>query len=99
KLQVKPIPVSRRNAPAVDAKEDTAALSFKHTTSLPISTQEMRSVPEQTVPAEISSTDDSISASNKTHSPVPEESIMGKVGPSDKETVELGSGQITPIAT
>ncbi|XP_050949960.1 transcription factor TFIIIB component B'' homolog isoform X4 [Labeo rohita] len=114
KLQVKPIPVSRRNAPAVDAKEDTAALSLKHTTSLPISTQETRSVQEQTVPAVISSTDDSVSTSNKTHSPVPEESvqegpshgIMGGVGTSGKETNELSSGsdsqgvsQITPVAT
>ncbi|XP_052444609.1 uncharacterized protein zgc:162472 isoform X2 [Carassius gibelio] len=32
KLQVKPIPVSRRNTRGGDAKEDTAALSFKQTT-------------------------------------------------------------------
>ncbi|RXN12954.1 transcription factor TFIIIB component B-like protein [Labeo rohita] len=76
--------------------------------------QGTRSVQEQTVPAVISSTDDSISTSNKTHSPVPEESvqegpshgIMGGVGTSGKETNELSSGsdsqgvsQITPVAT
>ncbi|KAL1253272.1 hypothetical protein QQF64_017965 [Cirrhinus molitorella] len=125
KLQVKPIPVSRKNTRGVDAKEDTAALSFKQTTSLPISTQETRSVQEQTVPAVISSTADSISTtisserrattdhsanSDKTQLPVSEESvkegssqgIMGKVGHSDKETVEIaqqGASQITPIAT
>ncbi|XP_073680707.1 uncharacterized protein [Garra rufa] len=108
KLQVKPITVSRRNAQGVDAKEDTAALSSKQTISLPISIQETRSVPEQTVPAVISSKDDSISAtisnkeattdhsaiSDNTCSPLTEESegIIVKVGLSDKETVELASG-------
>lgn len=62
KLQVKPIPISRRNARGVDAKEDTAALSLKETTSLPISTRETRSVPEQTVPSAVSTTDNSTSA-------------------------------------
>ncbi|XP_077050125.1 uncharacterized protein LOC143697070 isoform X2 [Siphateles boraxobius] len=62
KLQVKPIPISRRNARGVDAKEDTAVLSLKETTSLPISTRETRSVPEQTVPAAVSTTDNSTSA-------------------------------------
>ncbi|XP_026090177.1 transcription factor TFIIIB component B'' homolog isoform X3 [Carassius auratus] len=90
KLQVKPTPVSRRNAQGVDAKEDTAALSLKQTTSLPISTQKTRSVPEQTLPAVISSTNNSISAtisergattdhsatSDNTCSPVPEASIQ-----------------------
>ncbi|XP_059398864.1 transcription factor TFIIIB component B'' homolog isoform X2 [Carassius carassius] len=90
KLQVKPTPVSRRNAQGVDAKEDTAALSLKQTTSLPISTQKTRSVPEQTLPAVISSTNNSISAtisergattdhsatSDKTCSPVPEASVQ-----------------------
>ncbi|XDV38402.1 hypothetical protein PO909_007820 [Leuciscus waleckii] len=62
KLPVKPIPISRRNARGVDAKEDTAALSLKETTSLPISTRETRSVPEQTVSAAVSTTDNSASA-------------------------------------
>ncbi|XP_048021075.1 transcription factor TFIIIB component B'' homolog isoform X4 [Megalobrama amblycephala] len=62
KLQVKPIPISRRNAQGVHAKEDTAELSLKETTSLPISTRAMRSRPEQTVPAAISTTDNSTSA-------------------------------------
>lgn len=43
KLQVKPIPVSRRNTRGGDAKEDTAAISFKQTTSLPVSTRETSS--------------------------------------------------------
>ncbi|XP_056114314.1 transcription factor TFIIIB component B'' homolog isoform X2 [Rhinichthys klamathensis goyatoka] len=63
KLQVKPIPISRRNARGVNAKEDTAALSLKETSPLPISTRETRSVPEQTVPAAVSTTDNSTSAS------------------------------------
>uniref|UniRef100_A0A8C1WLW8 Myb-like domain-containing protein n=1 Tax=Cyprinus carpio TaxID=7962 RepID=A0A8C1WLW8_CYPCA len=104
KLQVKPIPVSRRNAQGVDAKKDTAALSLKQTTSLPISSQETRSVPEQSVPAVISSTNNSGSAtisdrgatSDNTRSSVPEasvqEGIMGKADLSGKETVELASG-------
>ncbi|KAF4098800.1 hypothetical protein G5714_020830 [Onychostoma macrolepis] len=105
KLQVKPIPVSRRNARGGDAKEDTAALSFKQTTSLPISIRDTRSVPEQTVPAVISSTDDLISTtdvsvtSGNPRSPVSEESvqecssqgIMGNVDLSGKETVEVAS--------
>ncbi|KAK7143231.1 hypothetical protein R3I93_014405 [Phoxinus phoxinus] len=62
KLQVKPIPISRRNARGVAAKEDTAALSLKETTSLPISTRETRAVPEQTAPAAVSTTDNSTSA-------------------------------------
>ncbi|XP_039543895.1 transcription factor TFIIIB component B'' homolog isoform X3 [Pimephales promelas] len=62
KLQVKPIPISRRNARGVDAKEETAALSLKETTPLSISTRETRSVPEQTVPADVSTTDNSTSA-------------------------------------
>ncbi|XP_051732942.1 transcription factor TFIIIB component B'' homolog isoform X1 [Ctenopharyngodon idella] len=61
KLQVKPIPISSRNTRGVHAKEDTAELSLKETTSLPISTRETRSKPEQTVPAAISTTDNSTS--------------------------------------
>lgn len=98
KLQVKPIPVSRRNAQGVDAKKDTAALSLKQTTSLPISSQETRSVPEQSVPAVISSTNNSGSAtisdrgattdhsasSGNTSSSVPEASVQeGIMGKAD----------------
>ncbi|XP_067279050.1 transcription factor TFIIIB component B'' homolog isoform X2 [Pseudorasbora parva] len=60
KLQVKPIPISKRNARGAHAKEDTAVLSLKETTSLPISTDETRSVAEQSAPVAIS-TDNSTS--------------------------------------
>ncbi|XP_051536750.1 transcription factor TFIIIB component B'' homolog isoform X2 [Myxocyprinus asiaticus] len=56
KLQVKPNPVSRRNARGTHAKEDTPELSLEKTTSLPISTQETISVPDETVQAAISTT-------------------------------------------
>ncbi|XP_051960769.1 transcription factor TFIIIB component B'' homolog isoform X2 [Xyrauchen texanus] len=55
KLQIKPNPVSRRNARGAHAKEDTPELSLKETTSLLIS-QETISVPDKTVQAPISTT-------------------------------------------
>ncbi|XP_042604103.1 transcription factor TFIIIB component B'' homolog isoform X4 [Cyprinus carpio] len=113
KLQVKPIPVSRRNARGGDAKEDTAALSFKQTTSLPVSTQETRSVPEQTVPAVISSTDDSISTtisdreattdlsetSDNTRSPVSEDSVQEGSSQGIMGKVDLSGKETVELAS
>ncbi|XP_016311536.1 transcription factor TFIIIB component B'' homolog isoform X4 [Sinocyclocheilus anshuiensis] len=113
KLPVKPIPVSRRNAQGVDAKEDTAALSLKQTTSLPISTQETRSVPEQTVPAVISSTNNSISAtisdrgattdhsatSDNTRSPVPEASVQEGPSQGIMGKVDLSGKETVELAS
>ncbi|XP_016126823.1 transcription factor TFIIIB component B'' homolog, partial [Sinocyclocheilus grahami] len=113
KLPVKPIPVSRRNAQGVDAKEDTAALSLKQTTSLPISTQETRSVPEQTVPAVISSTNNSISAtisdrgaitdhsatSDNTRSPVPEASVQDGPSQGIMGKVDLSGKETVELAS
>ncbi|XP_073790695.1 uncharacterized protein isoform X5 [Danio rerio] len=104
KLQVKPIPVMRKNTRGV--KEDTAALTLKETPSLPISTAETK--PEQTDPTVISTSasSDNIPSSEES---VQEESSQGTVGQVDitvKETDELASGsdsqtatQITPVAT
>ncbi|XP_056302395.1 transcription factor TFIIIB component B'' homolog isoform X2 [Danio aesculapii] len=105
KLQVKPIPVMRRNTQGT--KEDTTALTLKETTSsLPISTPETR--PEQTDPTVISAsaTSDNIPSSGESVQADSSQDIMGHVDLPVKETDELASGsepqaatQITPAAT
>ncbi len=103
----------RRNARGGDTKEDTAALSFKQTTSLPLSIQEMRSAPEQAVPAVISSTDDLISAtisdresttnvsvtSDNTRSPVSEESVQEGSSKGIMGKVDLSGKETVEVAS
>lgn len=87
-------------------KEDTAALTLKKNTSLPISTKETR--PEQTDPTVISTsaTSDNIPSSEESVQADSSQGIMGQVDLPVKETDELVSGskpqtatQIMPVAT
>ncbi|XP_043077107.1 transcription factor TFIIIB component B'' homolog isoform X3 [Puntigrus tetrazona] len=91
KLQVKPIPLSRRSVRDSDAKEDTAV--SKQTTSLPISIRETKSVPEQTLPAAISSTGDSISATISDISTDLSVTSDNTPSPLSGESVQEGSSQ------